>query len=175
MKTSYKILLITAGIMTALLITGLMILRQDFGSLSNTSIKYKEIILEPFNQVKTSQHWDITVTQGRTYSLRVLYDDPNDIVKYELTNNDSILNIGIDTANTNYTYADKASIQITAPRIKYFDIGDSSTLRLKAINIDSLSVHLGHASLLISEESAFEHFLFESLGSSSIEYIADPY
>lgn len=175
MKASYKMLLIISGVITALFITGLMVLRKDLDSLPKSNLEFEEVILGSFNKVAVSDYWNVKVTQGRVCSVKLFYDETSKVTKPKLYISDSTLMISIDSTDLDYNYFNRISIEIIAPKIRSFDVGDSSRLHLKGLNMDSISIHLGDASTFISEENTFKHLLFESLGSSSIEYIADPY
>ncbi|MGL1885421.1 MAG: DUF2807 domain-containing protein [Reichenbachiella sp.] len=169
MKTSKRILLTLSGVLIALLITGLMLLRSDLHTIRLGKVKKIAVDYGSFDQIKINGNWDIYVRQRGQIILEV--EEPNlDITQSLIQNIDGILIFDMPAERSG-----RLKVRIGMPVLKSILADSGSIVNLSAFDTNSLHITLRNDSHFSGNENIIEYAILNTVGNSSIEIIDDPY
>ncbi|MEO9966509.1 MAG: hypothetical protein ABJF11_12005 [Reichenbachiella sp.] len=171
---SKKILLTAAGVLLALFVSSLMVLRKDLKSIhteKEEQNRLTELSIESFKYLDVKGSWNVRVRQGRSYRLEVAFDDQNRYLPIVEQRNDTLyLSIrGLDGENTPEVHA-----KIVTPFIRGARATGGAELWLRKFKSDTISIALD-SSLLVSDENEFINSYYQTTGNSRIEQVDDPF
>lgn len=170
MQTSKKILITTGGILLALFVGTLMVLRSDVRAIyakQAADVQLTAVPVEAFKVLHFSGKWNVQVRQGRTYQVEVAFDRQNRYLPQLENRNDTL----------HFLIKGDSSLVVKAKVITPILSGvkaENAHVTLKNFEVDSMSIKLD-ASHLIGEENKFIYTSYETTGDSKIEFLDDPY
>lgn len=174
-KSSIKILIITTGVLIALLVTGLMILRTDIieivAELEKNS-KFREVEAEKFRGVDFSENWSVRITPGIQQKVEVEFDEQ--VYKTRLENRNGILHFTMDVKDST-AMPKTVKARITTPFIYEIRASKGTNIDLERFDLDSLYVEIEDQGSFKGSENKFEYVSFKTLGKVGIEWIDDPF
>lgn len=168
MKTSKKILLTVAGILIALLITSMLVLRQDaqWAMVQAGLDKFTSVPVGEFDELDFSANWQVSIRQGRVHKVELL----DSISSSQIRNVDGKLHF--------FSQADPEGkpgrVRITMPFLRQVSAVGGSEIHLKRFHSDSLRVILQDSVTFIGEELVFEHVDYETSGKVKLRFKDDP-
>ncbi|WP_422358810.1 hypothetical protein [Reichenbachiella sp.] len=170
MQTSKKILITTAGILLALFVSSLMVLRGDVQAINAKQAAETQLTavpVEAFKIIHFSGNWNVQVRQGRTYQVEVAFDPQNRYLPQLENRNDTL----------HFFIKGDSALEVTAKVITPVLNGvkaENAYVTLKKFQVDSMSIKLD-ASHLIGEENKFIYTSYETTGDSRLEFLDDPF
>lgn len=170
MQTSKKILITTTGILLAILVSSLMLLRSEVQTIFEAQAAVNPLTnvpVEPFKVVHLSGNWKVQIRQGRTYKVEVAFDSENKYLPQVENRNDTL----------HLLIKGDSSLAVRATVVTPFLSGikaENADITLKNFELDSVAIKL-HASHLKGEENKFLYTSYETTGNSEIEFLDDPY
>ncbi|MEP2025627.1 MAG: hypothetical protein ABJH98_08120 [Reichenbachiella sp.] len=170
MQTSKKILITTTGILLALFVGTLMVLRNDVQAIyakHTAEVQLTAVPVEAFSVLHFSGNWDVQVRQGRSYLVKVAFDPQNSYLP-QLDNSKDTLHFFIKGDSS---IAVKA--KVVTPVLSGVK-AENAHITLKNFQVDSMTIKL-EASHLKGEENKFIYTSYETTGNSKIEFLDDPY
>ncbi len=174
MKTSIKFLLSITGILVALLIISLAVLRQDIKAIIASELESKYETVEPghFHSLSFSPGWKVTIRQGRKHRV-LIANEKRDFLKPSMINNGDTLFFSIDAAPL-HQLSQKLHVRITAPKLNTIKAAEGTEIDIKTFSSDSLQVLLADQSSFTGNENLFEFIHFITSGKTSIQWTDDP-
>lgn len=170
MQTSKKILITTAGILLALFVSSLMVLRSDVQAIyakQTADVQLTAVPIEAFKVLHFSGNWDVQIRQGRAYKVEVAFDSQSRYLP-QLENRNGTLHFLIKGDSS---IAVKA--KVITPVLRGVK-AENAYITLKNFQLDSMTIKLD-ASHLTGEENKFIYTSYETTGNSKIEFLDDPY
>lgn len=171
MQTSKKILLTVAGVLLALFVSSLMMLRRDLQTIHEQAQMTNPLTIVPVEQFKSlhfSGLWDVQARQGRVYKVELAFDKNSDYLP-QIENINDTLYFSIDGDSSVRVRA-----KVIAPFVSSIQGVKGAKIHLKNFELDSMSVRLDD-SHLIGEENKLIHTSYVTTGNSRIDFIDDPY
>lgn len=175
MKTSVKILLTTAGVLIAIMVTGITLLKNDARTIALKSRlinEYGLVSVEPFDHIILGEGWDVKVSQGRAYQVEIdleLIERSEALVKSD----DGILHFMDALRDSSDTELKLA--RVTVPKLRSIEATKKTKILLRDYITDTLSVNMNGGGDFSSKENQIEYLSFKSSGESSFEWLDDPY
>jgi len=169
MKTSKKILILTAGLVITLLIAFLVVLRNDLKKLVETGsiIKYQAIPVNNFEKVEFDGKWDVRIIAGRTCKLELPSDSGN-VSNTSIENKDGILYLTLKTnGNTNIS---TLHARITAPMFKKIRAKNGTKIFMQDYTTDSIWFELEDSCFFTGKNNQFKYASFNTNGKSSLQF-----
>lgn len=170
MQASKKILITVTGILLALFVSSLMVLRSDVHSVfdSNSSgILMSSIPIEPFKTIHISGNWKVQIKQGRAYKAEVAVDRTSQYLpQFENRNDTLFLTIQGDSLAL-------VSANIVAPYMNSLVAENGVSVKLKSFELDSMTMVLDD-SHLIGDENKLTYTSYVTTGNSKLEFLDDP-
>ncbi|MEO9806041.1 MAG: hypothetical protein ABJF04_22470 [Reichenbachiella sp.] len=170
MQTSKKVLLTVAGILLALFVSSLMILRRDIQTINEQTKLANQLTSVPVEEFKFlhfSGLWEVQVKQGRVYKVELTFDQEGSYLP-QLENINDTLYFSIDGDSLVSVRA-----RVITPFIGGVLGEDGAHIHLRNFKLDSMSIALNN-SHLIGEENEFIYTSYKTTGNSGIELIDDP-
>ncbi|MEP5364763.1 MAG: hypothetical protein ABJQ37_13010 [Reichenbachiella sp.] len=170
MQSSKKILITTAGILLALFISSLMVMRSDVQAIYASraaDVQMTAVPVEAFSVLHFAGNWKVQVRQGRTYQVEVAFDPQNRYLPQLENKNDTL----------HFLIKGDSSIAVKAKVITPVLRGvkaENAYVTLKNFQLDSMTIKLD-ASHLTGEENKFIYTSYETIGNSKIEFLDDPF
>jgi hypothetical protein len=167
MKTSKKILLITAGLIVALLVVFVIKLRNTVQSVqSRTELKYRTIAATTFDRLDLPSHLTVRIKQGKdckveyaTYAKE--FKNPDlDIINGELR-------FKVDTAI--YRDTENIHVRITMPALFEIKADTGTEIYLGYFQSDSLKVSLDSGCIFTGNNNTLKHVTFQTSGKAKIQ------
>ncbi len=172
MKTSNRILLIVTGILTAFVVSGVMIIRMDLQEfLDGKELPdYKVIVQEKFDKIVLSSNWLVRLEQERTYKVEIASEDS--IYSPSVENVDGTLFFNRDS--TEMAPDKQIRLKISVPQV-YSIRGDYNvTVDVQNYSGDSLVVSLDEGGYFVGVENQIYSTKFKSRGDVTIDLVDDP-
>lgn len=170
MQTSKKILLTVAGVLLALFVSSLMLLRTDIKRINEQAKLDNPLVQVPvtaFEALQFSGRWEVQVRQGRAYKVELSFDEQNRYLPLLNHSNDTLFfSIRGDSSMI-------AQARVVTPFIKSIEALGGATVTLKNFNLDSMTVVL-NSSRLVAKENKLAYTSYQTSGNSLIEFIDDP-
>jgi hypothetical protein len=175
MKTSRKILIGVSIVVTALLVTSLIVIRNDietFFAKSALEEKYKSVSVENFQRLDFSANWVVTIKNAGVYKLELAVDDST-ALKPVVKNVNGTLYFSIDSVQSKqHTGTIKA--RITTPTLKAIRSVSGTHIHLRDFQADSLFIDIDDGCVFTGTDNDFKHLSFRSSGDVRIELTQTP-
>lgn len=171
MQTSKKILLTLTGILLALFVSSLMILRNDTQEVFEERAMSNPLTAVPVREFKTlvvSGLWDITVRQGRVQRVEVAFDKEENYLP-QLRQSGDTLYLSIKGDSTAVVNA-----KIVTPVLEGVEANDGASVTLTKFKKDSISIKL-RDSYFSDKENEFVHVFYQTEGQTRIDFVDDPF
>ncbi|MCV9386426.1 DUF2807 domain-containing protein [Reichenbachiella ulvae] len=169
MKTSKKILLTFTGVLIALLICGMMLLRSDLEALPNIGYEYETVSSNQFHSIKVDGNWSIKLRQRAQHKVEV-EGRAKDIMNKLFKVDNGVLMITKHENPENQAL----HLRISSPLINKIDASNGTEIYMDGFDSDSLEIRLENNSSFISSENMLEKTTIETSGNSWIQLIDDP-
>ena len=176
MKTSKKILISVAGILIALVVVGLLMLRNDLlRLLSQEALEnnYQEVPVDPFEALDFSARWTVRIKQGREHKVEVAVAEGGGL-KPNLENVDGRLYFHAERADQPET-TERLRARVTLPSLREIKAAHDTEIRLENFKADSLRIILEDGGLFTGVENEIEHVSFQTSGEARIQWTDDPW
>lgn len=172
MRSSKKILVTVAGVVIALFVVGLMVLRQDATTLlrkAELANKYREFPVDKFEKLSFTGNWEVKVKQGRTHKVEIEIEDGSDFSpRLTQTNNALYFTIEGDTAEAKPL---TTRARITAPWLLDIKADGKSQIAIEDFDSDTLYVELENGATFAGKNNYFTHLSFKTVGNSFVQLI----
>ena len=171
MQASKKILITTVGILLAILVSSLLVLRKDLNGIIEAQAKANPLIsvpVESFQVIQLNGNWKVQIRQGRTHQVEMAFD-PNSSYIPQLESRGDTLFFSITGDSTSTVEA-----KIVSPYIHAIQAYNGANIRLKKFELDSLTILLND-SHLIGEENKLLYTSYVTSGDSKLEFMDDPF
>ena len=172
MKTSKKILLFTAGILSAIFITGLMFFRSEVNALmvkAQLEMPYELAEVGKFYNLDFSTNWIVKIKQGRRHEVEVANDGT---LEPKVENIHGTLYFKIDSMSSKNGKGNLYA-RITMPDLKKIKAKGTTRVELKNFQSDSLEVILEDQGVFMSDKNTIKHVFYKTSGEAIIEFIDD--
>lgn len=168
MKTSYQILLSAAGVALMILLTNLLVLRNDLKSLQLK--KYKTTLVERFIGVDFSSHWVVNIKQGREYKVE-LWTQDSTVLKTTLENRGGTLYFIAEPSSRDST-TKTSHVRITAPSLQSIKTAKGTKVHIQDFMsyTDSLNVVLENGASFSGKNNHFRNVSFKVAGDAWLKY-----
>lgn len=176
MKTSKKILVTVAGILIALLVAGLLMLRNDLLRLlsqEESENNYQEVPVDTFEALDFSSRWTVRIRQGREHKVEVAVAE-GDALKSRLKNVDGTLYFHAESAGEQET-TERIQARVTLPTLREIKAARGTEIRLESFEADSLSIILEDSVSFTGVENEIVHLSFQTYGEALIQWTDDPF
>lgn len=164
MKTNKILLLAFGGVMVALVITGLLLLRNDVAALSEGSeeYQYSEAEVMPAERIHIKGMWNIRFQQGRKFKLEVAGETQADDTQW--ATNDGVLEL-------RHGIKDTCRARLTLPVLKEVIAEESTRLTLNRFEGDTVNVTLGEGVTLIDNNNRFMCMQLDTKGNTTVKML----
>jgi hypothetical protein len=154
MKTSKKIIITVAIILTAIWIITLLVVRQDIQTIlaARKLVEYQPVPVEKFSRLVFSDNWTVTVRQGKDCSVELGAGEGGHLVP-DIKNISGTLNLSCTT---------QAYARITAPSLQVIQAVGHTSIDMKNFWSDSLIVILGDSSSFTGRQNDFKYISFKA-------------
>jgi hypothetical protein len=162
MKTSKKILITISGILIAILITTMLVLRKDIKTLMETQdlIEYKAVQVEDFVALDFSTSWDVFIKQGKDCKVELAMKDGTNL-QPKLENKSGTLFLKVEASPENnkpgYIYA-----RVTAPILHEVRARGNTDILMRNFWSDSIHVVLQDSSKYSGKNNDFMKIIFKA-------------
>lgn len=175
MKANDKILLAVAGLVVALLVTVMVIIRNDVQLLFVKSVesKYKTVSVDKFERLDFSANWIVKVRQGDEYKVELL-GEGDATLKPRLENIGGTMYFTMDTTNSNEN-SGSISVRVTAPSLKEITASRGTKIHLADFQSDSLTLILEDGSGFTGYNNQFNYVNFKTTGDVSLQLTEDDF
>lgn len=162
MKTSKKILIGVGGVIIALLITTLFMLRRDIKILvdNQSIIEYKTEPVEKFNAIDFSPHWIVSIKQGKNCKVELDNKVSNGIIT-TISTIEGTLYVSAETDSLDEK-TENIRIRITAPTLKVIQAAGDTKIEMKSFFTDSVMVILKDSSTFIGSKNTLDKIIFKA-------------
>jgi len=174
MKISHKLLIMVAGVLIALLVTGLVMLKQDVRTLmaqSGLENKFRAVPVEPFESLVFSSHWDVKIRQGRGHKVELAVngrDEEASVLEHKggtlYFNSGSLLN---NNASANL------QARITVPYLHQIRSVGDTRINIENFDLDSLTINIDDGGGFMGKNNQIENLSFTTSGKTKLEIIDD--
>lgn len=174
MKKNKKILLIAAGIILVLLISSLLVLRNDMWSALNKAgleSNYETVAADNFDRLDFSDQWIVKIRQGRGYKVQLAVEQGAGL-KPRLENIGGTLYFKVEEADARDTQ--KVHAKVTMPDLKEVKAAGGTKIYLENFESDSLSILLENGVAFTGKNNHFNHISFKTSGEALIQLTGDP-
>lgn len=163
MKTSKKILITSVSVILALVLCGLLILRNNLTQILSEQkpINYKEVPVQHFKALEFSSGWDVKILQGITYKVEIAADSSKSLHTVNQVNG----KISFSTENKNQLKA-----RITVPSLKRISAKGKTKIYLRDIETDTLYLQLENGVQLSGKDNNIEFISVDTKGNSHFEF-----
>ena len=176
MKTSQKILITGSGIITALLITSMVVIRDDIQAVfakRNLDSLYKTLPVEKFARLDfSSANWNANIRQGIEYKLELAVEDST-ALRPIIRNVDGTLYFSIDTiqakGNTGII-----KVKISTPLLTAIKSVSGTRIHLRDFQLDSLAVDIQDGCVFTGTDNKLKKVSIKSSGDAWIELRETP-
>ena len=173
-KKSIKILITVAGVFTALLVTGLVILRMDLIEIINELEKnstFREVSVDKFHAVNFSENWSVHISPGMTQKVEVEFNE--DQYSPDLTTKNGVLYFRVEHYGSKLPQ--KIRARISTPFIRLIEAEEGTVIEIERFESDSLKVVMKDKGSFRGKENKFEYISFKTMGEVGIELTDDPF
>ena len=163
MKSSQKILITTAGMLIAILIVGLVFLRNQVKELitrTQLEYNYQTLQVENIRNLDFSGDWIVKIRQGRDDKIEVGFDGD---LKPEVQNIQGTIYFKPDTTLST-SFEGKLYAKITAHSLKKIRAVNGTKIEMKRFHSDSLSVTLENSSVFTGDNNKIDYASYKTLG-----------
>ena len=171
MKTTNKILLITGGIVLALLIFGLIAVKISSGHLLTVQAlgasESRTIALADFNGISVRSVWKVTLRQGSNY--QVVISGPPKLLEQTLVEKRGSLLVLDARKPINNSLNQTLKAEIVMPNLERIDYSGVSNIEAEGLNGESLKISASGVGNLIIKESSFENAIILLTGVGNID------
>lgn len=171
MQTSKKILLTVAGILLALFVSSLMILRNDTLEVFKERALKNELTAVPvreFTSLVVTGSWDIHVRQGRMQKVEVAFDKAGNYLP-QLKQSGDTLYLSIKGDSTA-----RVSARVVTPALESLSANQRAKVTLTKFKTDSITVKLKDSHFM-DLENEFIHVSYQTEGETRIDFEDDPF
>lgn len=171
MQTSHKILITTAGVLLALFVSSLMVLRGDVQTIIESKAltnPLTNVPVEQFKAIHFSGNWKVQIKQGRSYKVELAFDKEGNYLP-QLENRNDTLYFSIQGDSLAQVEA-----RVFTPYLNGIKAINGANIRLRNFDVDTMNFVLDH-SHLIGEENKLIYTSYVTTGNSKIEFIDDPF
>lgn len=140
MKTSKKIVLTLLGVFIALLVTGLMLLKNDMRAVvdkMNAEFKYEEVAVKEFERLEFSSDWEVKIRPGNEYKVELSMPEHSGISP-NLKNRDGTLFFDVDSPNEISTETLRA--KVFTPKLTSIKAGQNTLIQMNDMDTDTLDI-----------------------------------
>ena len=165
MKLSNKILVITAGLVMAGIITGLIVARNfALQWIRNTEVKsgYKTIAVGNFEYIDFSNNWNVRIKQGNEYKVELAIEGGSEL-KPKLENINGTLYFKVDRLDSMQNYG-SINARITTPFLKGIKAGLRTKINLENFQSDSLRILLEDGGAYIGYNNIIKYVTVKTSG-----------
>ena len=174
MKTGIKLLIVTAGLAVALLITGMVIMRSDVSKIMSdikSEFQYEEIAVGPFKGLDFTGNWIVVIRQSREYKVEWTANEENQQSPI-LTNENGTLYFDSNEQDS-LSIGKTRMARITAPVIEEIKTEGPVRIRLRGFESDTLNVVLTDGGALTGHNSHFNNLSMHTSGDAWFEFTDD--
>jgi hypothetical protein len=175
MKTSQKIILIAALIITSLMIVSMVVIRDDIQTIFNQKAladAFEQIPVEKFESVDFSANWSVVIRQGTEHKLEISSNDKSSFQPV-IKNIDGTLYFAMDTTQLKESTG-KLRAKITAPTLKAISSVSGTQIHLSNFQSDSLTVSIEDGCVFTGTDNTIKHLSFKSSGDARIQLNETP-
>ena len=173
MKTSQKVLTIVTGIIVALLITSMVVVRNDIELIrvkAELESKYKAARVENFERLDFSANWIVNIRQGNEYKVELAVGEG--MLKPVLKNIDGTLYFKVETVDSIISSGNMLA-KITTPSLKGIKAAQGTKIHLKDFQSDSICIILDNSGDFKSTNNHFRFLDFKTSGNVSLQLTDD--
>jgi hypothetical protein len=154
MKTSKKIIITVAIILTAIWVITLLVVRKDIQTIlaARNLVEYRPVPVEKFSRLVFSDNWTVTVRQGKDCGVELGAGKDGHPVP-DIKNINGTLHLTC----TAHAYA-----RITAPSLQVIQAAGHTSIDMKNFWSDSLIVVLGDSSSFTGRQNDFKYISFKA-------------
>jgi hypothetical protein len=173
MKTSNKILIATAGLLLALLVFTLAVLRNDMLSVIKTEsvTTYKVVDVGSFNKLDVSSNWVIKIKQGYKYKVE-LEDGEGSSLNPQLETRAGILYF-IVSGSRGKDITGCLHARVTVPDLESITVLGNSKIIMNNFQADTLKVMLGDSVSFQGHNNIFNLVSFNTSCKSWVQLSKD--
>jgi len=171
MKTSKKLLLSVAGLIIAILIIFVAILRDTVQSIQlRTEIKrnYRTVSVDDFERLDFSSHWIVRVKQGKECKVELTAEDDS-VFRGGLKNINGTLYFKVDSAMAKNN-TDSIYVRITMPSLRVIKAVRGTKIHLESFQSDSLRVILENGCEFTGNNNSIKHASFKTSGEVTLQF-----
>ncbi len=170
MKTSEKIILITAAALIALLVFGLLALRRDARAIVekiDAEHPFTTVPVADFERLDLPAHWLVRIRQGRNYQVE-LAAEAMAALKPRLENRDGTLFFSIEAPDS-IRNASMMQARITMPFLEAIKAGRGTHIHLQNFDSDTLRLFLEDGGTFSGKNNRFGFFFLQSSGEVRVD------
>jgi len=173
MKTSQKIILASATIVTILIITTMIIIRDDIQTLlvKDKEWNFKRIAIENFDGLDFSANYEAEVVSGLAYSVELAVKDSGHVTP-DVRAVDGTLYFSARDSDSSRTETN-IKVRITMPLLKSVWARTGSQITIRNFRSDSLMVSIEKDCMFKGKENAIKFLTFRS-GDALVEWTNNP-
>lgn len=169
MQTSKKIIIAVAGNFIALLIAGLLMLRNDLQPLlmSKPKKKYQAVSAGKFTGLDFSSNWDVRIKQGREFKVEFAAEGGT-ILTPKVENIGGVLYFkttainGVDSAATLHA-------KVTMPELQTIKAVQGTKVFLEGFEMDTLKVVLEGGGAFAGKNNHYKHVSIKTSGNATMD------
>lgn len=172
MQTSKKVLVTVAGIVIALFVVGLMVLRNDVTTLlkqAELTNKFREFPVEKFEKLSFTGNWEVRIKQGRNHKVEIEIED-KPVISPRLDQMENALHFTVegDTAEARLL---TVRAKVTAPWLLDIRADGKTRITIEDFDSDTLQVALENGASFAGKNNYFSHLSFKTIGDSFVQLI----
>ncbi len=174
-KTSKKILITAFGLVTVLLISSMIIIRDDIETsfTTRTALEgFKPLSVEKFERVDFSANWSVTIKHGPAYKLEIANNDSS-VLKPRIHAENKTLYFSVDTIQSTGALGN-IRVRITTPELKAITSLRDTHIHLSNMKSDSLTLDIQDGCVVTGTDTRFKFVSFKSSGDARIELSTTP-
>lgn len=162
MKINKILLFALGGVVVALIITGLLLLRNDVATLAEKDQEYQftEVGVASAERFYINGMWDIRLHQGRKFKLEVISETQSDDTRW--STNEEVLEF-------HHGVKDTCRVRLTVPILKEVIAENNAILKFNRFEGDTLRITLGEGVAMIDNNSRFKCVELNTKGNTSIK------
>jgi len=171
MRASKKILIIIPGILVALLVAALMLIRNDLAWLlaQEPKVTYEEFVVGKFSSLAFPANWDVKVRQAREYKVEIATEGIAG-AKPMVENTDGTLFFAMSDSVAG---VGRVRARITLPLLQTIKGGPGTKIDIGEFGSDSVSVSLENGGTFVGYNNLFKFLSLKSSGETSIQITDD--
>lgn len=163
MKTSKKILITSVSVILALVLCGLLILRNNITQIlsKQKQINYKEVSVQHFKELDFSSGWDVKIVQGMGYKVEIEADSTT-----------SLHSINQENGRISFSTENKKALKarISVLDLKRISAEGKTKIYLRDLETDTLYLQLENGVQLTGKDNNIEFISVNTKGNSHFEF-----